>query len=103
MPIGIVIDFPGASARAKYQKSVKLLLKGRRKRLADWPAKGVLAHIAGPITRRLPRGRCLGIARGLQTVRQDTRARHEESRDARGQDKDFPPRPLYQSLTAERA
>ena len=49
MPIGIVIDFPGANARAKYQKSVKLLLKGRRKRLADWPVKGVLAHIAGPI------------------------------------------------------
>jgi hypothetical protein len=49
MPIGIVIDFPGASARAKYQKSVQLLLKGRRKRLADWPVKGVLAHIAGPI------------------------------------------------------
>ena len=49
MPIGIVIDIPGAGARAKYQKSIKLLLKGRRKRLADWPVKGVLAHIAGPI------------------------------------------------------
>jgi hypothetical protein len=49
MPIGIIIEFRGASARAKYQRSVKMLLKGRRKRLADWPVKGVLAHIAGPM------------------------------------------------------
>jgi hypothetical protein len=55
MPIGVIIEFRGAGTRAKYQKSVRLLLKGRRKRLADWPARGILAHIAGPI----PGGFCV--------------------------------------------
>ncbi len=55
MPIGVIIEFRGAGTRAKYQKSVKLLLKGRRKRLADWPVRGILAHIAGPI----PGGFCV--------------------------------------------
>ena len=49
MAIGVVFDFRGAAARAKYEQSVKLILKGKRKRLADWPVKGVLAHIAGPV------------------------------------------------------
>jgi hypothetical protein len=49
MAIGVIFEFPGAASRAKYEKSVKLILKGRRKRLADWPVKGVLAHIAGPM------------------------------------------------------
>jgi hypothetical protein len=49
MAIGVVFDFRGATARAKYEQSVKLILKGKRKRLADWPVKGVLAHIAGPV------------------------------------------------------
>ncbi len=49
MAIGVIIEFPGATSRAKYEKSVKMILKGRRKRLADWPVKGVLAHIAGPM------------------------------------------------------
>ena len=49
MPIGVLFEFRGATSRAKYEKSVKLILKGRRKRLADWPVKGVLAHIAGPM------------------------------------------------------
>jgi hypothetical protein len=48
MAIGVIFEFPGARSRTKYEKSVKLILKGRRKRLADWPVKGVLAHIAGP-------------------------------------------------------
>ena len=47
MPIGVLFEFRGATSRAKYEKSVKMILKGRRKRLADWPVKGVLAHIAG--------------------------------------------------------
>ena len=49
MPIGVIIEFPGATSRAKYEQSVKMLLKGRRKKLADWPVKGVLVHIAGPM------------------------------------------------------
>jgi len=36
MPIAVMFKFPGASSRAKYQKSVRKLLKGRKKRLADW-------------------------------------------------------------------
>jgi hypothetical protein len=49
MAIGVIFEFPGATSRAKYQKSVKMILKGRRSRLADWPVKGLLAHIAGPM------------------------------------------------------
>jgi hypothetical protein len=49
MAIGVVFDFPGKTSRAKYEQTVKLILKGRRKRLADWPVRGVLAHIAGPV------------------------------------------------------
>ena len=49
MPIGVLFEFRGAASRAKYEKSVKMILKGRRKRLTDWPVKGVLAHIAGPM------------------------------------------------------
>ena len=49
MPNGVHFEFRGATSRAKYEKSVKLILKGRRKRLADWPVKGILAHIAGPM------------------------------------------------------
>jgi hypothetical protein len=46
MAIAVVIEFPGARSRAKYEKSVQLILNGRRNRLA---VKGVLAHIAGPM------------------------------------------------------
>jgi hypothetical protein len=49
MPIGVLFEFRGAASRAKYEKSVKLILRGRKKRLADWPVKGILAHIAGPM------------------------------------------------------
>jgi hypothetical protein len=49
MAIAVIIEFPGARSRAKYEKSVQLILKGRRNRLADWPVRGVLAHIAGPM------------------------------------------------------
>ena len=38
MPIGVLFEFRGATSRAKYEKSVKMILKGRRTRLADWPA-----------------------------------------------------------------
>ena len=49
MAVAVIIEFAGARSRAKYEKSVQLILKGRRNRLADWPVKGVLAHIAGPM------------------------------------------------------
>ena len=49
MAIAVIIEFPGGRSRAKYEKSVQLILKGKRNRLADWPVKGVLAHIAGPM------------------------------------------------------
>jgi hypothetical protein len=49
MPIGVLFEFRGAASQAKYEKSVKMILRGRRKRLADWPVKGILAHIAGPM------------------------------------------------------
>jgi hypothetical protein len=49
MAIGVIFEFPGSASRASYELSVKLILKGRRKKLADWPVKGVLAHIAGPM------------------------------------------------------
>jgi hypothetical protein len=49
MAIAVVIEFPGAKSRAKYEKSVQLILKRKRNKLADWPVKGVLAHIAGPM------------------------------------------------------
>jgi len=49
MTIGVIFDFPGKASRAKYEQTVKLILKGRKKKLADWPVRGVLAHIAGPV------------------------------------------------------
>ena len=49
MAIAVIIEFLGARTRAKYEKSVQLILKGRRNKRADWPVKGVLAHVAGPM------------------------------------------------------
>jgi hypothetical protein len=49
MAIAVIIEFPGARTRAKYEKSVQLILKGRKNKLADWPVKGLLAHFAGPM------------------------------------------------------
>jgi hypothetical protein len=71
MPIAVLFKFPGAASRAKYQKSVRMILKGRRKRLADWPVKGCLAHIAGPVPGGLVRGRCVAIACRLQPLWQE--------------------------------
>ena len=45
MPMGVLFEFRGTKSRAKYEKSVELILKGRRKRLADWPVKGLLATL----------------------------------------------------------
>ena len=48
MAIGVVFEFPGTT-RAQYEAKVKKVLKGRKNKLADWPVKGVLAHMAGPM------------------------------------------------------
>ena len=48
MSIGVIFEFPGAT-RAQYENSIKKALMRRRNKLADWPVKGVLAHIAGPM------------------------------------------------------
>ncbi len=48
MAIGVVFEFPGAT-REQYENTVKKALKGRRNKLADWPVKGALAHMAGPM------------------------------------------------------
>ena len=48
MAIGVIFEFHGAT-RAQYENTVKKGLKGRRNKLADWPVKGVLAHMAGPM------------------------------------------------------
>ena len=48
MAIGVVFEFPGVT-RAQYETTIKKALKGRRNKLADWPVKGVLAHMAGPM------------------------------------------------------
>lgn len=50
MAVGVLLEFPGVT-RAQYEKTVKKMLKGRRNRLAHWPVKGALAHIAGPMPR----------------------------------------------------
>ena len=48
MAIGVIFEFHGAT-RAQYENTVKKGLKGRRNKLADWPVKGVLAHMARPM------------------------------------------------------
>ena len=65
MPIGVLFEFRGATSRAKYEKSVKMMLKGRRKRLTDWPVKGGTRAHCRADAGRLARDRCLAIASGL--------------------------------------
>jgi hypothetical protein len=48
MAIGVVFEFPGMT-REQYESTSKKVWKGRGRKLADWPVKGVLAHIAGPM------------------------------------------------------
>ena len=48
MPIGVLFDFVGVS-QAQYDAVVDGLTKGKGlKSLADWPAPGILFHVAGP-------------------------------------------------------
>src|SRR5215469_9790718 len=94
MPIGVIFEFPGATSRAKYEQSVKLILKGRRKKLADWPVKGVLAHIAG----RLARGRRLAIASGLQQIWQEAETDSERARNWGGEAKNLSAHQIHQMV-----
>lgn len=48
MAIGVIFEFHGAT-REQYENTIKKGLKGQRNKLADWPVKGVLAHMAGPM------------------------------------------------------
>src|SRR6516225_8564783 len=48
LALAVIIEYPRAS-RANYDKSVQLILKRRRNKLADWPVRCVLAHLAGPM------------------------------------------------------
>ena len=48
MAIGVLFEFPGVT-QAQYDESAKRLTKGGTLRsLSDWPAKGLLSHVAGP-------------------------------------------------------
>jgi hypothetical protein len=48
MPIGVLFEFRGVT-KADYEKVVDRLTKGKGlKRLSDWPAPGILFHVAGP-------------------------------------------------------
>ena len=48
MAIGVLFEFPGAT-QAQYDAVEKTMTGGGAlKKLADWPAKGLLMHLAGP-------------------------------------------------------
>jgi hypothetical protein len=48
MAIGVIFEFPGIT-RKQYENTIKKGLKRRRNKLADWPVKGALVHMAGPM------------------------------------------------------
>ena len=52
MAIGVLMEFPGVT-QSQYDEVVdQFMAKGRRfDRLADWPTKGALMHMAGPTPR----------------------------------------------------
>jgi len=48
MAIGVLFELPGVT-QAQYDEALKKLTGGRgAKTLADWPATGLLSHVAGP-------------------------------------------------------
>jgi hypothetical protein len=75
-----------------------MILKGRRKKLADWPVKGVLAHIAGPIPGGWRVIDVLAIASGFQPIWQKAQASFERGRDSRGEAENFSTCEIYQVL-----
>src|ERR1700692_3769193 len=97
MAIGVVLEFHGAT-RAQYENTVKKVLKGRRKKLADWPVKGVLAHMAGP----MPDGwRVVDVWQsegGLKKFGTGVNAKHKKKGPARSRAKDFQIGTIYQGL-----
>ncbi len=48
MPIAIMLDLKGVTQKQYDNVCKKLSGKDKMTKLADWPAKGVLSHIAGP-------------------------------------------------------
>ena len=48
MAIGVLFEFPGAT-QSQYDDVLKKMTGGGTlRKLADWPVKGVLMHLAGP-------------------------------------------------------
>ncbi len=48
MAIGVLFEFPGAT-QSQYEDVAKKMTKGGSlRKLANWPAKGLLMHLAGP-------------------------------------------------------
>src|SRR6516225_2569648 len=97
MAIAVIIEFPGAR-RANYEKSVQLILKRRRNKLADWPGKGCACAYSGTDAWRLSSDRCLAIASGLHSFRQDAQAGFAKGRDLKGENEDFPSYQIHQIL-----
>lgn len=48
MAIGVIFEMPGITQQ-QYEEASKKVWKGGGGKLADWPVKGVLAHMAGPM------------------------------------------------------
>jgi hypothetical protein len=50
MAIGVVFEFPGVT-QAKYEEAIDQFMGHGRQfsKLADWPVKGALMHLAGPM------------------------------------------------------
>ena len=48
MAIGVLFEFPGATQSQYDDVEKKMTGGGSLKKLADWPAKGLLMHLAGP-------------------------------------------------------
>ena len=47
MAIAVLWEMPGYT-REQYEADAKSILKGEPTKLANWPVKGILAHMAGP-------------------------------------------------------
>lgn len=48
MAIGVLFEFPGVRQSQYDDVPKKMIVGGKLKKLADWPIKGVLMHVAGP-------------------------------------------------------
>jgi hypothetical protein len=65
MAIAVIIESPGARSRAKYEKSVQLILKGRKKQARGLASERCACAYRGTSAWRLARDRRLAIASGF--------------------------------------